>query len=168
MSKLLNSLSEDEYVLIRGTKKARMADLDEEALIRLHTRVRRARNKFVKLYRRSGAAKVEAKGARGAGKSANTYNADKAEVFESALSRVSRQLATASKHNARKLKAERLARARKDAPSFSDNGAGAGKVQVRSAGKARTDATRESPGRKKFEASSIAAGARRQAAKDER
>ena len=60
MSKLLNSLSEDEYVLIRGTKKARMADLDEEALIRLHTRVRRARNKFVKLYRRSGAAKVEA------------------------------------------------------------------------------------------------------------
>jgi hypothetical protein len=39
---------------------------------------------------------------------------------------------------------------------------------VRSAGKARTDATRESSGRKKFEASSIAAGARRQAAKDER
>ncbi|MFD3459992.1 hypothetical protein ACFWVM_09805 [Nocardia fluminea] len=166
MSKLRHSLSEDEYVLIRGTKKARMADLDEEALIRLHIRVRRARNKFVKLYRQSGAAKVEAKGARGAGKSANTHNADKAEVFESALSRVSRQLAKASKHNARKLKAERLDRARKDAPSFSDNGTGAGKV--RSAGKVRTDATRESPGRKKFEASSIAAGARRQAAKDER
>lgn len=166
MSKLRHSLSEDEYVLVRGTKKARMADLDEEALIRLHIRVRRARNKFVKLYRQSGAAKVEAKGARGAGKSANTHNADKAEVFESALSRVSRQLAKASKHNARKLKAERLERARKDAPSFSDNGTGVGKV--RSAGKARTDATRESPGRKKFEASSIAAGARRQAAKDER
>jgi hypothetical protein len=166
MSKLLNSLSEDEYVLIRGTKKAQMADLDEEALIRLHTRVRRARNKFVKLYRQSGAAKVKAKGARGAGKSANTHNAGKAEVFESALSRVSRQLATAAKRNARTLKAERLARARKDAPSFSDNSTGAGKV--RSAGKARTDATRESSGRKKFEASSIAAGARRQAAKDER
>ncbi|MEV0547347.1 hypothetical protein AB0H98_11030 [Nocardia salmonicida] len=166
MSKLLNSLSEDEYVLVRSTKKAHMVELDEEALIRLHTRVRRARNKFVKLYRQSGAAKVEAKGARGAGKSANTRNAGKAEVFESALGRVSRQLAKSSKRTARKLKAERLARARKDAPSFSDIDTGDGKV--RSAGKTRTDATRESSGRKKYEASSIAAGARRQAKKDGR
>ncbi|MFI1234896.1 hypothetical protein [Nocardia salmonicida] len=168
MSKLLNSLSEDEYVLIRSTKKPHMVDLDEEALIRLHTRVRRARNKFVKLYRQSGAAKVEAKGARGAGKSANTRNAGKAEVFEGALSRVSRQLATASKRNARKLKDERLARARKDAPSFSDIDIDTGDGKVRSAGKTRTDATRESSGRKKYEASSIAAGARRQAKKDGR
>ncbi|MFD3745217.1 hypothetical protein [Nocardia sp. NPDC058633] len=166
MTKLLNSLSEDEYVLVRDTKKAQMVDLDEEALIRLHTRVRRARNKFVKLYRQSGAAKVEAKGARGAGKSANARNADKAEVFESALSRVSRQLATAAKRNARTLKDERLARARKDAPSFSDIDTGDGKVS--SSGKARVDATRASSGRKKFEASSIAAGARRQAKKDGR
>lgn len=166
MTKTLNSLSEDEYVLVRSTKKAQIVDLDEEALIRLHTRVRRARNKFVKVYRRAGAEKVEAKGARGTGKSANIRNAAKAEIFEGALSRVSRQLATASKQNARKLKDERLALARKDAPSFSDIDTGSGKVD--SPGKTRVDTTRESPGRKKYEASSIAAGARRQAKKDKR
>ncbi len=58
MKKILNSLSEEEFVLIRETKKAQMADLDEDKLITLHTRIRRARNKHVKLYRQEGAAKV--------------------------------------------------------------------------------------------------------------
>ncbi|MEV0359195.1 hypothetical protein AB0H71_24380 [Nocardia sp. NPDC050697] len=166
MTKTLNSLSEEEYVLVRSTKKGRLVELDEDELLRLHTRVRRARNKFVKIYRRSGAAKVEAKGARGAGKAANVRNAAKVEIFEGALSRVSRQLATASKRNARKLKDERLALARADAPSFSDVDTTTGKVD--SPGRARVDTTRRSPGRKKFEASSIAAGTRRQAKKDQR
>lgn len=37
----------------------------------LHARVRRARNKYVMLYRRRGAAKVRAKGARGVAAEAN-------------------------------------------------------------------------------------------------
>lgn len=167
MKKILNSLSEEEFVLIRETKKAQMADLDEDKLITLHTRIRRARNKHVKLYRQEGAAKVADKGARGAGKAANTRNADKVEVFEAALSRVSGQLATAARASARELKDERLARARSDSPpSFSKLGDSNGKVG--SSGKARADATRKSSGRKKFEASTIAAGARRQAKKDKR
>ncbi|EKT81069.1 hypothetical protein WSS_A19039 [Rhodococcus opacus M213] len=166
MKKILNSLSEEEFVLIRETKKAQMADLDEDKLITLHTRIRRARNKHVKLYRQEGAAKVADKGARGAGKAANTRNADKVEVFEAALSRVSGQLATAARASARELKDERLARARSDSPSFSELGDSNGKVG--SSGKARADATRKSSGRKKFEASTIAAGARRQAKKDKR
>ncbi|MFE6922991.1 hypothetical protein ACFVAV_18325 [Nocardia sp. NPDC057663] len=166
MKKILNSLSEDEYVLIRETKKAQIVDLDEDDLIALHSRIRRARNKYVKLYRRAGATKVESKGARGSGKAANKRNAGKAEVFENALSRVSRQLAAASRHSALRLKEERLALARDDAPSFSDIDTGDGKV--RSSGKARVDTTRESSGRKKYEASTIAAGARRQAKKDRR
>ena len=166
MKKILNSLSEDEYVLIRETKKSQMSGLDQDKLIKLHTRVRRARNKHVKLYRQEGAAKVADKGARGAGKAANVRNADKAEAFEAALSRVSRQLATAARVSARELKDERLARARSDAPSFSELGDSDGKVG--SSGKARVDATRESPGRKKYEASTIAAGARKQAKKDKR
>ncbi|ANS25632.1 hypothetical protein R1CP_04475 [Rhodococcus opacus] len=166
MKKILNSLSEEEFVLIRETKKAQLADLDEDKLITLHTRIRRARNKHVKLYRQEGAAKVADKGARGAGKAANTRNADKVEVFEAALSRVSGQLATAARANARELKDERLGRARSDSPSFSELGDSNGKVG--SSGKARADATRKSSGRKKFEASTIAAGARRQAKKDKR
>ncbi|CAG7591820.1 hypothetical protein ACVH9Z_12020 [Rhodococcus opacus] len=166
MKKILNSLSEEEFVLIRETKKAQMADLDEDKLITLHTRIRRARNKHVKLYRQEGAVKVADKGARGAGKAANTRNADKVEVFEAALSRVSGQLATAARASARELKDERLARARSDSPSFSELGDSNGKVG--SSGKERADATRKSSGRKKFEASTIAAGARRQAKKDKR
>ena len=166
MKKILNSLSEEEFVLIRETKKAQMADLDEDKLIKLHTRIRRARNKHVKLYRQEGAAKVADKGARGAGKSANIRNSEKAEVFEAALSRVSSQLASAARASARELKGERLARARSDSPSFSELGDSNGKVG--SSGKARVDATRKSSGRKKFEASTIAAGARKQAKKDKR
>ncbi|MFE3544076.1 hypothetical protein ACFXK0_14025 [Nocardia sp. NPDC059177] len=164
MNKILNSLSDDEYVLVRKTKKSQMAKLDEGDLIGLHSRIRRARNKYVKLYRREGAAKVEAKGARGSGKSANKRNAGRAEVFEDALSRVSRQLAKVAKQSARELKEERLARARKNAPSFSEIDSTDGKVS--SAGRIRVDETRDSSGRKKYEASSAAAGARRQAAKD--
>ncbi|MET8317467.1 hypothetical protein ABZU78_25345 [Rhodococcus erythropolis] len=166
MKKILNSLSEDEYVLVLDTKKDRMADLDEDDLIALHTRVRRARTKYTKNYRRAGADKVGDKKARGSGKSANARNAGKAEVFEDALSRVSRRLAAVSKQSARDLKDERLQRARRDAPSFSDITTGTGKAV--SSGKARVDATRAGSGKKKFEASSIAAGARRQAKKDHR
>ena len=165
MTKIENSLSEDEFVLVRETTKAQMAGLDEDDLIALHTRVRRARTKYVKLYRRAGAAKVGQKRGRGSGKSANQRNADKAEVFEDALSRVSRQLAAVSKSSARALKDERLARARNDAPDVTDVSQSAS--TVRSSSKSRVIA-RKTSGRKKFEASTKASGARRQARRDAR
>ncbi len=164
--KIMNSLSEDEYVLVRETTKEQMAHLDEDELIALHTRIRRARTKYVSRYRRAGAIKVGQKGSRGSGKAANTRNADKAEVFEDALSRVSRQLASVARQSARELKEQRLALARSDTPSPSvvrDSGAPLGSV-----GRPRTDKTRQNPGRKKREASTRAAGARRQAKKDGR
>ncbi|WP_439028896.1 hypothetical protein [Gordonia terrae] len=166
MKKTLNSLSESEYVLVRETKKSQMAGLDEDGLIDLHSRIRRARNKYVTLYRRAGAEKVKSKGGRGSAKAANVRNAAKAEVFEDALSRVSRRLARVSRDAALELKAERLARARTDAPDLGDGASGDGKVS--SAGRARVDKTRESSGRKKYEASTIAKGAKRQAKKDRR
>jgi hypothetical protein len=79
---------------------------------------------------------------------------------------VSRQLAVVSRQSARDLKDQRLALARNDATSFS--GIDTRKTKVRSSGKARGDTTRERSGRKKYEASTIAAGARRQAKKDHR
>lgn len=165
--KIVNSLSEGEFVLVRETKKAQMADLDEDELLALHTRVRRARNKYVTLYRRAGATKVKQKGSRGSGKSANTRNAAKAEVFEDALSRVSRQLAVVSRRSANELKDERLALARTDAPSFDDDGRDANGRTLRAVSN-RAKVGRKSGGRKKFEASTLATGARRQAKKDKR
>ncbi|WP_020106245.1 hypothetical protein [Nocardia sp. 348MFTsu5.1] len=167
MSKIVNSLSENEYVLIRETKKSEMEDLSEDELIELHTRIRRARNKYVKLYRRTGAVKVGSKKSRGRGKSANKRNAAKAEAFEDALARVSRRLAAEARKSAEALKQERLAMARKGSSFVSDDPR-SGDGKVRTKGKTRVDSTRDSAGRMKFEASSIAAGARRQAKKDNR
>ena len=86
-------LTEDEADLVRETEVARMAELDEDDLLALHSRVRRARTKYVKLYRRQASARVAAKGARGSARPANRRNADKAEVFELALARVSKRVA---------------------------------------------------------------------------
>lgn len=166
MAKLPKSLSEDEFALIRDTKKTNMAELDEDDLLALHSRVRKARNKYVTLYRRAGAEKVIEKGARGSGKGANKQNFRKAELFEDALARVSRRLAVVAEQTALELKQERLAAARSDAPSFADDAPDRSKVD--SGGAVRIDRTRASSGRKKYEASTIAAGQRRQAAKDGR
>ncbi len=164
--KLLSSLTESDFQLIRETEPAELSALDEDALLDLHARVRRVRNKHVGVYRRQGAARVSAKGARGAAKRGSEANAARAEIFEEALARVSRQLATAATQSARDLKEERLAQARKDSP-VPAKAAGA----PRSAGvkkRVLTDKTRQSPGRKKREAGPIAAGARRQAKRDSR
>jgi|GEM_PF-4005902 len=45
MNALLNSLTEAELMLIRGTERDQLAGLDEDALVGLHTRIRRARPK---------------------------------------------------------------------------------------------------------------------------
>ncbi len=127
MAKLVNTLSEDEFVLVQETKKSQIAELTEDDLIDLHTRTRRARNKYVKLYRRSGADKVGKKKSRAAGRAANLRNAGKAEVFEDALARVSRRLAAVARQSAQELKDERLELARNDPPMSSDGVGGKGK-----------------------------------------
>ena len=62
-----------------------MDELDEDALLDLHGRVRRARTKYVKLYRRQASVRVGDTGGRGAARPMNRRNADKAEVFEIAF-----------------------------------------------------------------------------------
>jgi hypothetical protein len=167
MKKVLKSLTEVEYQLFRETKRKQLADLDEDSLIKLHTRTQRARNKHVKNYRQAAAQSVREKGGRGAARPATKRNAAKAEAFESALARVSRQLGVVAKRSAAELKDERLTRAAGDKKeAFSERAGGKGKVI--SAGAERVDRTRKSSGRKKFEASTKAAGKRRQAKKDRR
>ncbi|PHV65942.1 hypothetical protein [Williamsia muralis] len=166
MKKVLKSLSEDEYRLVRETKRKQLTDLDEDSLIALHVRTRRARNKHVKNYRQAAAQSVRAKGGRGAARPATKHNAAKAEAFEAALARVSRQLGVVAKRSAAELKKERLSNAKGEGTSFS--GPADGKGTVISEGTTRADKTRKSPGRKKIAASSKAAGKRRQAKKDNR
>ena len=163
MDALLNSLTEAESNLVRETKTSKLKDLDEDGLVELHQRIRRARNKYVKLYRRAASAKVAEKGGRGVARPKNTRNAGKAEVFEDALARVSRRLAAAARASAADLKAERLAIAGKAAagPDGADG-------KTKDVGPGRVPATKRSPDRKKRAASTQAKGARRQAKKDNR
>jgi hypothetical protein len=112
MNALLNSLTEAEFLLVRETETAQLAELDEDGLVELHTRIRRARNKYSKSYRREASLRVAEQGGRGKARPKNTRNAQKAEVFEDALARVSRHLAAAARRAAAELKAERLEAAR--------------------------------------------------------
>jgi hypothetical protein len=112
MQALLGSLSEAELALVRETERERLADLDEDGLVALHARVRRARDKHVSMYRRAAAGRTGEVGGRGKAHPKGTRDRAKAEVFEDALARVSRALAQAARASARALRAERLAEAR--------------------------------------------------------
>lgn len=57
--RILNSLTELERNLLAETKKKAMAELDEDALLALHDRIRRARTKYVKVYRRQASSNLD-------------------------------------------------------------------------------------------------------------
>ena len=129
MDDLLGALNGQERDLLRETEPARMDELDEDQLIRLHSRIRRARKKHQKNYRRQASAGVEEHGGRGVSRPKNTQAAQKAEVFEDALARVSGLLQTRAAEAAEALKQERLAaaRANRSTGPGSDSPAGGGR-----------------------------------------
>jgi hypothetical protein len=106
--------SEKELVLAARPKKLRK--LDEDQLIDLHQRVRRARNKYAKLYRRRAARLVAGDRSRAKASKKHARVAANAEVFEDELSRVSRRLAVVSRERADALRDERLGAARGTRP----------------------------------------------------
>src|SRR5215510_13949306 len=89
-----------------------MAGLDEEELLALHTRIRRARSKYVSQYRRNAGGAVVKRGGRGFSYPKNQRDRDKAEVFETALASVSKEVGAHASRAAAELKASRLAAAR--------------------------------------------------------
>jgi hypothetical protein len=158
-------LNDAEQELLRSVDSDGLAGLDEDDLAALHDRVRRARNKYSKLYRRRAAGEVAASGARAKGHDRHARTVIKAEAFEEALARVSQQLARAAKASAAALKTERLelARAAKGAGAGTPT-PGAGKV-----GRGRTaTARRRPPIDEKSAAGTRSANKRRQAASDAR
>jgi hypothetical protein len=158
------SLTEPEWLLVRETRRDNLKTLDEDGLVELHGRVRRARDKHVKVHRRQGARQVGAKGARTA-TVAPRRSASKAEIFEDALARVSAALAKAARQSAAELRAERLAAARRAPSTPPTKGRSSTK---KGAPKSRSAARSKRPVEKKTAASTKAQGARRQAARDAR
>jgi hypothetical protein len=160
---LLNSLTDAERRLVAEAEREVVKDLDEDELLELHQRIRRTRTKYVKNYRRGASAGVASAGGRGQSYPTNQRDRDKAELFESVLARVSREVATAARRAAAELRSERIAAARPagrmatTAPAVDDSVPDVGKRK----------ATKTTGGLKK-DASSRSAGARRQAARDAR
>lgn len=165
---LLSSLTEKERALIAETEPEALAGLDEDALLGLHDRVRRARTKYVKLYRRQASAGVVEHGGRGFAYPKNQRDRDKAEVFELALARVSKRVEIVAKQAAAELRAERLATAR----AGRGPGPGPGTRSGPASDAVPDDTSRRRPvkttGGMKKDASTRAMGARRQAGRDSR
>ena len=103
-------LNETETALLRAAEPSELATLDEDDLLDLHDKIRRARTKYSKLYRRRARAQVGEDASRGRGHSVHAPTAVKAEAFEEVLARVARAVAKAAKA-ADTLKAERIAAA---------------------------------------------------------
>jgi hypothetical protein len=163
-------LNETENLLIAETDREALAALDEDAAIKLETRMRRARDKYVSQYRRAASARVAELGGRGRARPQNAHAAQKAEAFERALSQVSRRVSVLARESAAALRAERLALARaakqRDWP-------GAGEMVPRQRGqgpdnppKRLGDRALRNPASEKDRAETLAAGAQRQARRD--
>jgi len=111
---LLDMMNDSERELLRDVYDRKLGSLDEEELVELHNRVRRARTKYSKLYRRQAAAQVKKDKSRARASASNKRTALKAEIFEDALATVSRRLARVAWQSSDQLKKERLAAARRE------------------------------------------------------
>jgi hypothetical protein len=162
---LLNSMTAAEQRLVAETTRPALAELDEEELLALHARVRRARAKYVTMYRRSASGAVVKRGGRGFSYPKNQRDRGKAEVFESALAAVSREVALHAARAAAELKASRLeaARAGGSGPQAEAPTAASDVPEL-----ARPRGVKKTTGGIKRDASTRAAGARRQVKRDTR
>jgi hypothetical protein len=160
--------SAKEQTLLVATEPARLAELDEDQLDELLTHVRRARNKYSKLYRRQSSAHVDTHSSRAGTKTSNQRTRRKAEIFEDTLARVAKALSAAAKASAAELKAERLAAAAaaKGAPAVSKGSAGGrGSASGPNTGGRAAKGRATTSGRR---AAGTATDARRQKARDAR
>lgn len=172
MTAILNSLTEKELEIARSAEAGALVDLDEDGLLDLHLRIRRARDKYLSQYRRSAADRITDVGGRGKAYEQNQRLRDKAEVFETALARVSTAVAKAARAAAADLKAERLAAAQAaDGAGPAPRNVPAARA-VRSASATDTSTARRAPqktsGQLKRDAGDIAVGRRNQAKRDNR
>ena len=105
---VLNSMTAAERRLVAETSRDAMAQLDEDELLALHSRIGRARAKYVTKYRRNASGAVIKRGGRGFSYPKNQRDRDKAEIFEAALAAVSKQVAAHATRAAAELRESRL------------------------------------------------------------
>ena len=162
---VLTSMTVAEQRLVAETSRDAMAGLDEEELLALHSRVRRARAKYVSKYRRHASGAVVKRGGRGFSYPKNQRDRDKAEVLETALASVSKEVGVHAARAAAELKASRLAAARSggSGPKTAVTGTASRKRAT-----SRPRGAKKTTGGLKKDASSRAAGVRRQAKRDSR
>jgi hypothetical protein len=163
---VLSSMTEAEQRLVAETSRDAMAGLDEEELLALHSRIRRARSKYVTKYRRRASGAVVKRGGRGFSYPKNQRDRRKAEIFEDALATVSKEVGVHAARAAAELKSDRLAAARSG--SSGPEKAAARTVPPVSPGSTRNRGAKKTTGGLKKDASSRAAGVRRQAKRDSR
>jgi len=162
----LRMLNSSEQELLRAVEPDALKELDEEALLELHTRVRRARTKYTKLYRRRASAQVRSDSSRAKASGTHSRTKVKAEVFETALARVSRHLAKAAKASAAQLRDERLAAARAVKETGKPRGKGGAKPDARPPRSAKKQ--RRTPDRKRAAAQARSTTRSKQAKRDSR
>jgi hypothetical protein len=160
---VLNSMTAAERRLVAETSPEALATLDEEELLALLTRIRRARSKYVTQYRRKAGGAVVKRGGRGFSYPKNKRDRDKAAIFEAALAAVSTEVSSHAVRAVEELRESRLAAAR-------SGGAG---PRTETPKPLMEPASRSRPAKKttgglKKDASSRAKGARRQAKRDAR
>jgi hypothetical protein len=161
---LLNSLTDAERRFFAETSSDVLAGLDEDEVLQLHGRARRMRDKYVNNYRRAAAGAVAGRGGRGLSYAENQRDRGKAEIFETALARVSRRLGTLASQAAAELKQQRLA----DARSRSSGPAAMSAARASRRPTSRPRSAKKTTGGLKKDASSRSMGARRQAKRDAR
>jgi hypothetical protein len=170
---IVKTLPKGEQSLIMDTRPKRLAGLSEDQLLELHGRVRRGRNKYKKNFRRGAAKQVKAKGSRAVATKERRADAQRREVFEDALARVSDRLAKAARRSADDLRTKRLARAKKEKAAEAEAKArAAAKAKAKKAKKAAPKAaakgkrtSKKTPVRKKAVAGQRATKARKNARK---
>jgi hypothetical protein len=156
------ALTSSERQALRAVEPKRLRKLDEEELVDLHRRVRRARNKYAKLHRRRAAEQVHKHKSRAVATKSQRRTASCAEAFESALATVSQRLAKVARARADELRAERLKAAGKSRSTARASKPRAARATTTSGAK-RARQPRRTPARKRRAATSRAANRRHQA-----
>ena len=164
-AQLRSMLNETEQALLRAAEPKELGKLDEDGLSELHDRIRRARNKYSKLYRRRASERVTTDRARARASATNVKAARKAEGFEDALARVSDRLARVAAEAAEELKTERLAAARHTPVSASSSKSSTTKSKGSAAQVSKKARTTSS---KKQRASTKSSNKQQQATRDRR
>jgi hypothetical protein len=160
---VLSSMTAAERRLVAETSPGALGTLDEDELLALLMRIRRARSKYVTQYRRKASGAVVKRGGRGFSYPKNQRDRDKAAIFEVALVAVSREVSNHAARAADELRDSRLAAAR--------SGGSGPRTEtptpiMQPASRPRT--AKKTTGGLKKDASTRAKGARRQAKRDAR